>query len=95
MLGLALLTKQSAVVFLPGFVLLVVLDCRGGRMEWRVGLRHVGLVLLVAGVIFGAWLAIHYKSPTADSMGGLRERNPDGGIPSQRLNARRKLARSV
>lgn len=61
LLGLALLTKQSAVVFLPGFVLLVALDCRGGRMAWRVGLRHVGLVLLVAGVIFAPWLVRNWR----------------------------------
>ena len=54
-LGLALLTKQSAIVFLPAIVLLSVLDCRSRRVGWAAGLSHLGIVLGVAALIYFPW----------------------------------------
>jgi 4-amino-4-deoxy-L-arabinose transferase-like glycosyltransferase len=56
LLGLALLTKQSAVVFIPAIVLLSVLDCFRHRIRWSSGLWHLGLTLGVALLVYLPWM---------------------------------------
>jgi len=55
LLGLALLTKQSAIIFFPAIVLLSVLDGRNRRVRWTAGLLHLGVVLGAATVVYFPW----------------------------------------
>jgi len=61
LLGLALLTKQSALVFIPALVLLTFLDCRRSRLLWSAGFRHLTLVLGVAALLFAPWALRNFQ----------------------------------
>ena len=52
LLGLALLAKQSAVVFIPAIVALAVLDGIQQRVKWGVVLRQLATVMGVAALIY-------------------------------------------
>jgi 4-amino-4-deoxy-L-arabinose transferase-like glycosyltransferase len=68
-LGLALLTKQSAVILAPAAVLAVIVRCAGEQRPWRIWLRHpltrspvhlfsllrAALVIGVAALVSGWW----------------------------------------
>ena len=52
LLGLALLAKQSAVVFIPAIAARAVLDGIQQRVKWGAVLRHLGAVMVVAALIY-------------------------------------------
>jgi 4-amino-4-deoxy-L-arabinose transferase-like glycosyltransferase len=54
-LGLALLTKQSALVFVPVVVTFYCLEAAGGRIKWSTSLPHLGLVLVLGFTLFLPW----------------------------------------
>jgi 4-amino-4-deoxy-L-arabinose transferase-like glycosyltransferase len=55
LLGLALLTKQSAAIFVPATILLSVLNCRARRIHWPTGFLHLAISFGVAGVVYFPW----------------------------------------
>lgn len=67
MCGLALMTKETTVVFIAGLLFVILL--RGGWREWR----GFGLFLLVTGAIAGPWYGYHFSEliSTFTSIGGL------------------------
>jgi 4-amino-4-deoxy-L-arabinose transferase-like glycosyltransferase len=60
-LGLALLTKQSAVVFLPAIVLLALLDSLRQRTRWVTGLWHLGIIFGIAALLYGPWALRNWR----------------------------------
>ena len=60
-LGLAFLTKQSAVVFAPAIVLLFILDGRERRRHWSSALLHVFLVLGPALLLCLPWALRNWR----------------------------------
>ena len=50
--SLALLAKQSAVVFIPAIAARAVLDGIQQRVKWGAVLRHLGAVMVVAALIY-------------------------------------------
>ena len=54
-LGLALLTKQSAVIFFPAITLLPVYDAARKRLPWRAVIRHLALALGLSALMYLPW----------------------------------------
>ncbi|MCU0784058.1 MAG: hypothetical protein MUF81_08425 [Verrucomicrobia bacterium] len=68
-LGLALWTKQSAVVFLPAIALLPVLDASRQRLAWRAAIRHLAIALGLATLMYLPWALRNwrlYGTPTPE-----------------------------
>jgi 4-amino-4-deoxy-L-arabinose transferase-like glycosyltransferase len=61
LLGLAFLTKQSAVVFVPLVITLVGLECVNRRVSWRSGLLYLGLTLGGAFLLYLPWLVRNWQ----------------------------------
>lgn len=55
-LGCALLTKQSAAIFVPMIALLTVQDCFRQRVAWSAGLFHLGVTLVIGGLVYAPWV---------------------------------------
>lgn len=69
MLGLALLTKQSAVVFFPAIGLLTVLDATRHRLPWRAAIRHLVVALGLGTLMYLPWALRNwrlYATPTPE-----------------------------
>lgn len=60
-LGLALLTKQSAVVFFPAIALLAIMDAAQKRISWPVAVRHLTLALGLASLMFLPWALRNWR----------------------------------
>jgi 4-amino-4-deoxy-L-arabinose transferase-like glycosyltransferase len=60
-LGLALLTKQSAVVFFPAVALLTVLDASHQRLPWRAAIRHLAVALGLATLMYLPWALRNWR----------------------------------
>lgn len=55
LVGFALLTKKSAIVFLPAMALLSALDCFGGRDKWSSSAARLGLSIAIAVLLYAPW----------------------------------------
>jgi len=55
-LGCALLTKQSAAVFVPMIVLLTAQDCFCQRVRWSTGAAQLGVTLVIGGLMYAPWV---------------------------------------
>lgn len=55
LLGLGLLTKQSAVIFVPLIGSLVVLDAFKRRINWSIAAQQIFITLGLAGLIYLPW----------------------------------------
>jgi hypothetical protein len=55
LVGLALLTKKSAIIFLPAMALLSALDCLGGRDRWSSSALRLGLSIGIAVLLYAPW----------------------------------------
>jgi 4-amino-4-deoxy-L-arabinose transferase-like glycosyltransferase len=55
LLGLALLTKKSAAVFLPAIAVMAALDLLRGRIRWSSALVHLGVVFGLASLMYAPW----------------------------------------
>jgi 4-amino-4-deoxy-L-arabinose transferase-like glycosyltransferase len=60
-LGLALLTKQSAVVFFPAVALLALLDASRQRLPWRTAIRHLAVALGLATLMYLPWALRNWR----------------------------------
>ena len=60
-LGLALLTKQSAVIFFPAITLLPVFDAARKRLPWCAAIRHLALALGLATLIYLPWALRNWR----------------------------------
>jgi len=60
-LGLALLTKQSAVIFFPAILLLTVLDANRQRLPGPAALRHLALVFGLASLLYLPWALRNWR----------------------------------
>ena len=60
-LGLALLTKQSAVIFLPAITFLGMLAAVRRQMTWRAAICHLALSVGLATAMFLPWLLRNWR----------------------------------
>jgi 4-amino-4-deoxy-L-arabinose transferase-like glycosyltransferase len=60
-LGLALLTKQSALVFVPGIALLRFLECKRGKLKWGQGLGQLAVTLGIAALMALPWALRNWR----------------------------------
>jgi hypothetical protein len=95
LVGLALLTKLTCFLIIPtvGLALFRHSVVSGGRARWRNTFRLVGVIILLAVIIGGWWLArnqVLYGEPTSmerqvEAWGGTREHAPDFAAAAREL----------
>ena len=60
-LGMALLTKQSALVLLPAIVLWRVLECRRRGSEWNATFQQLAVALGLAVLLYAPWALRNWR----------------------------------